>query len=88
MGLRVGERQRFRLFGDQADQALARCHGGEMDRFAVQALGGVELELAVGARHIDRTDFGDHVGGDMNDDPIETRLRVHRLRHDLAKPAQ
>ena len=88
MGLRVGERERLRLFGDQADEALARRHGGEMDRLAVQAFGGVELELAVGARHIDRADFGDHVRGDMNDDPIETRLRVHRLRHDLAKPAQ
>ena len=59
-----------------------------MDRLAVQTLGGVELEIAVGAQHIDRADLGHHVGGDMDDDPVQPRLRAHRLRHDLAKPAQ
>ncbi len=88
MRLRVGQRQRLGLLGDQADEAFARAHGGEVDRLAVQTFGGVELELAVGAQHVDRADFGDHVGGDVDDDAVEARLRAHRLRHDLAKPAQ
>ncbi len=88
MRLRVGQRQRLGRFGDQADEAFARAHGGEMDRLAVQAFGREELEPAVGAQHIDRADLGHHIGGDMNDDLVEPRLRADRLRHDFAQPAQ
>ena len=88
MMLRVGERQRLGRLGDQADEAFAGAHRGEVDRFAVQAFGRVELEPAVGAQHIDRADLRDHVGGDVDDDLVEPRLRADRLRHDFAKPAQ
>ena len=59
-----------------------------MDGFAVQALGGEELERAVGAQHIDRADLRHHVGGDQDHDLVEPRLRADRLRHDLAEAAQ
>ena len=50
-------------------------HGGEVDGLALQALGGVEFEPAVGVQHIDRADLGHHVGGDLDDDLVEARLR-------------
>ena len=59
-----------------------------MDGFAVETFGGEEFEPAVGAQHIDRADFRDHVGGDMDDDLVEAFLRADRLRHDFAKAAQ
>ena len=88
MGLRVGERERLGRLGDQADEAFAGAHRGQMDGLAVQAFGGEELERAVGAQHIDRADLGHHIGGDMDDDLVEPRLRADRLRHDFAEPAQ
>ena len=88
VGLGVGQCQRLRLFRDQADQTFAGGQGREMDRFAIQALGGVELQLAVGAQDIDGANLGHHIGGDMDDDPVQSRLCAHRLRHDFAKPAQ
>ena len=86
--LRVGQVERLGLLGDEADQALARLHGGEVDGVAVQALGGVELERAVGPQHIERADLRHHVVGDEDDDLVEARLRTDRLRHDLAEAAQ
>jgi hypothetical protein len=47
MALRVRQVERARLGGDQADQALADPQRGLVDGFAVEALGGVELERAV-----------------------------------------
>ncbi len=88
MRLGVGERQRLGGGGDQADQALAGPHGGEMHRLAIQALGGEELEVAVVAQDVDRADLRDHVGRDQDDDAVEARLRADRLRHGLAKAAQ
>ena len=88
MRLRVGEGERLGRLGDQADEAFAGAHGGEMDGLAVQALGRVEFETPVGAQHIDGADLGHHVGGDMHDDLVEPRLRADRLRHNLAQPAQ
>ena len=86
--LGVGERQRLGRLGDEADEALAGLHGGEMDGFAVEAFRGVELERPVGAHDVDRAHLGDHVGGDQDHHPVEARLRADRLRHDLAEAAQ
>ena len=86
--LRVGERERLGLAGDQADQALAGAHGGEVDRFAVEAFGGVEFERTVFAQDIDRADLGHEVAGDQDDEPVEPLLRTDRRRHHLAETAQ
>ncbi len=88
MVLRVGERQGLGRLGDQADEALAGAHGGEMDGFAIETFGGEEFEPAVGAQHIDRADLRHHVGGDLDHDLVEAFLRADRLRHDLAESAQ
>ena len=76
------------VVGDEADQTFAGAHRGQVNRFAVQTFGGKKFEPAVGAQHIDRADFGDHVGRDMDDDLVEACLRADRLRHDLAQAAQ
>ncbi len=88
MGLRVRQRERFGVRGDQADEAFVRAHRRHVDGFALEAFRGEELETTVGAQHVDRADLGDHVGGDVHHDAIEARLCVHRLRHDFAEPAQ
>ena len=59
-----------------------------MDGVAVEALGGVKLERAVDAQHVDRADLRHHVGGDQHHDLVEAFLRADRLRHDFAEPAQ
>ena len=86
--MRLGKRQGFGALGDQADEAFAGLHGGEMHRLAVEALRGVEFEPLVRSQDINRTDFGDHIGGDLHNDLVEPRLRIHRLRADFAQPAQ
>jgi len=86
--LRVGRRDRLRFLGNQADQALALAHGREVDRVRIQAFGGIELEPAIGAQHIDRADLRDHVRGDQHDGLVEPLLRRNRLRHDFAEPFQ
>ena len=88
MVLRVRQGERFGGRGDQADEAFARTHGGQMHRLAVEALGGEQLERPVGARDIERAHLGDHVRGDEDDDAVEARLRGDGLRHDLAEPSQ
>ena len=88
VALGVGERQGLGRRGDQADEALAGAHDGEVDGFPVQALGGEKLEHAVAAQHIDGADLRHHVRGDLGHDPVETVLRPDRLRHDLAEAAQ
>ena len=79
---------RVRLAGDQADEALVLAQHGEVHGLAVQALGGVKLERAVDAQHVDRADLRHHVGGDQHHDLVEAFLRADRLRHHFAKPAQ
>ena len=86
--LRVGQVERPRLLGDGADEALADAQRRLVDGLALQALGGVELEHAVGAQHIDRADLGHHVGRDLRHDLVEPVLRADRLRHDLAQAAE
>jgi len=86
--LRVRQGQGLGRRGDQADEALVGAQPGEMHRLAVQALGGEEFEDVVVAQHIDRADLRHDVGGDQDDDPVETRLRTHRLRHGFAEAAQ
>ena len=86
--MRLGQGERLRALRDEADEALAGLHGGQMNGLAVQALGGVKLEPLVGAQNIDRTDLRHHIGGDLHHDLVEPRLRVHRLRADFAQPAQ
>src|SRR5258705_325764 len=61
---------------------------GVVHGLCVQALGGIELEAAVDAQHIDRADLRHHVGGDQHHDLVEAFLRADRLRHHFAKPAQ
>ena len=88
MVLRVGERERFRRARDEADEALVRSHRRLMHGLPVEAFGCEQLQRPVRARHIERAHFGDHVGGDEDDDAVETRLRADRLRHDFAEPPQ
>ena len=54
----------------------------------LRPFGGVELERAVDAQHVDGADLRHHVGGDQHHDLVEAFLRADRLRHHLAKPAQ
>ncbi len=61
---------------------------GQVNGFAIEAFGGVKFEPPIGAQHIDRAHFGDHIGRDMDDDLIEANLRADRLGHDLAQTAQ
>ena len=79
---------RIRLARDQADQAFVRPQHGLVDGLALQALGGVQLERAVDAQHVDGADLRHHVGGDQHHDLVEAFLRADRFRHHLAKPAQ
>ena len=88
MVLRVREVDRIRLAGDQADQAFVGAQHRLVHRRLVQAFGGVELERAVHAQHVDGADLRHHVGGDQHHDLVQALLRADRLRHHLAKPAQ
>ena len=86
----LGFRQvdRVGLAGDQADQAFVRAQHGLVDRLLVEAFGGVQLERAVHAQHVDGADLRHHVGGDQHHDLVQAFLRADLLRHHLAKPAQ
>ena len=86
MVLRVRQRQRLGGGGDEADEPLAGAHRGQMHGFAVEALGGEQLQRPVGARDIERAHLRHHVGGDQHDDAVETRLCGDGLRHDFAEP--
>ena len=88
MMLRVGQRQRLGARGDQADEALAWPHGGQMDRLAIETLSGEQLHGAVASHDVKRAHLGHHVGGDEDDDAVQARLRGDRLRHHLAEPPQ
>ncbi len=85
---RVGEIQRRRRAGDQADKALALLQPRAVNRLAVQALGREELQLAACPAQIDRADFRDHVGRDDRNQFVEASLGALPLRHDLAQAAQ
>ena len=86
LGLR--EVDRVGLAGDQADQAFVRAQHGLVDRLLVEAFGGVQLERAVHAQHVDGAYLRHHVGGDQHHDLVQAFLRADLLRHDLAEPAQ
>ena len=88
MRLRVGQVQRRRFAGDEADEAFMRVQHGLVDGLAVEALGGVEFERAVVAQHVHRADFRHHVGGDDHDDLVEFDLRCLRLRHHFPEPSE
>ena len=88
MALGVRQVQRGGLAGDQTDQSLMRVHDGLVYRLAVQAFGGVKLEVAVMAQHIGRAHLGHHVGRDQHDDLVEPFLCRDLLRHDFAEPSQ
>ena len=88
MLLRVGKVERPGAGGDRADEALAEAQQRQVDGAGVQAFGGVELEHAVGAQHIERAHLGHHVRGDLAHDPVEPLLRLERLGHELAEPFQ
>ena len=86
MILRFGEVDRVGFAGDQANQAFVLAQHGLVHRFALEAFGGVQLERAVDAQHVDGADLRHHVGGDQHHDLVEAFLRADRLRHHLAKP--
>jgi hypothetical protein len=88
VGLRLGEIDRVGLARHQADQALVLAQHGLVDRLGLEALGGVKLERAVDAQHVDRADLGHHVGGNQHDDLVQAFLRADRFRHHLTEPAQ
>ena len=88
MRLRVGQVERPRLLGDEADQAAPDGQRGAVHGARLQAFRGVELQHVVGAQHIDRADLRDHVGRDQPDDLVEPLLSADGLRHDLAELPQ
>src|SRR5690606_5413253 len=88
MRLRVRQVEGPRLGGDGADETLADAELGLVDGLALEALGRIELEDAVGAQHIGRAYLGDHVRRDLRHDLVEPFLRADRLRHDLAQAAE
>ncbi len=86
--LRFREVDRVGFAGDQADQAFVGAQHGLVHGFRLEAFGGVKLERAVDAQHVDGADLRHHVGGDQHHDLVEAFLRADRLRHHFAKPAQ
>ena len=88
MGLGMCEIERFCPQGDQADQTLARPHRGFMDSFARKTLGGIEFKRIIGAHHIERAHFGNHVARNQCDDFIKASLRVDGFRHHFAEPPE
>ena len=88
MALRVGEIERRRLAGDEADEALMRAQHGSVHGVAVQTFGGVEFERVIDAQHIGRADLGHHVGRDQHHDLVQPLLGGDLLRHGFAEPSQ
>ena len=88
MRLRLREVDRVGFAGHQADQAFVGAEHGVVHGLRIQALGGVQLQAAVDAQHIDRANLRHHVGGDQHHDLVEAILRADRLRHHFAKPTQ
>ncbi len=88
MALCVGQIERRRLAGDEADEAFMRAQHRSMDGVAVQAFGGVEFERVVDAQHIGRADLGHHIGRDQHHDLVEALLRGDLFRHGFAEPSQ
>ncbi|GJD71511.1 hypothetical protein MMMDOFMJ_4472 [Methylobacterium gnaphalii] len=86
--LRVRERERLGLPRDQADEAFIGAQPRDVHGIAVQALGREQLERVVVAQDIDRTNLGDDVGSDEDNDAVEACLCADRLRHCFAEPAQ
>jgi hypothetical protein len=88
MVARVRQVERTRARRDRADKALAKAQLRQMHRAGIEAFRGVEFQHRVGAQHIKRAHFGDHVGGDFAHDPVEPLLRLQGFGHDLAQPLQ
>ena len=88
VGLRLGQVDRIGFARHQADQAFVLPQHGLVDRLALEAFGGVQLERAVDPQHVDGADLRHHVGGNQHDDLVEAFLRADRFRHHLAEPAQ
>ena len=88
MAGRIAQVHRLRRLGDQTDEAFAFLHARAVDGAAVEAFGGEKFERFAGAPEIDRTHFGDHVGGDQRHKTVEARLCARLLRHDLAQAPQ
>jgi len=84
MRLRIGEVEGLGRRRDRADEALAHLQLREMDGLFFQAFGGVKFKDAIGAQHIDRANLGNHVAGNLADNPVKALLRLQRLRHQLA----
>ena len=88
MRLRVGKIERLRRCGDRADEALPHLQLRQMDGVLVQTFGGIEFENAIGAQHVDRAHFRDHVLRDLANDPVKALLRLERFRHQFAQPLE
>jgi hypothetical protein len=88
VGLRLGQVDRIGFAGDEADQALVLAQHGLVDRLVLEAFGGVQLERAVDAQHVDGADLRHHVGGNQHDNLVQAFLRADRFRHHLAETAQ
>ena len=73
---------------DRADQTLAHLQLGKVHRILVQTFGRIEIENAVRAENIGGAHFGDHVVRDLTNDPVQSLLRLERLRHQFAQPLE
>lgn len=88
MFLGVGQVERAGAGSNRADQTLAETQLRQVDGVGIETDGRIELEHRVGAEHIERADFGHHVGGDIAHDPVEPFLWLEGLRHQFAEPFQ
>jgi hypothetical protein len=73
---------------DLAHQALARLQPGVVHGVGVEALGGPQLQIVVGAAQIQGTHLGHHRQGDDAHDHVQTRLGRAFLLQGLADLAQ
>ncbi len=88
MRLRVGQSERPRRGGDDADEAFADAQPGAMHGFGTQTFGGEELEHFAGAHDVTGANLGHHVRGDDADDGAEALLRCPLSRHHVAQTAE
>jgi hypothetical protein len=87
MGCRLGKVQRFRPFGDRADQTFAHRQPGDVDGRLVQPARGEQFEHPF-AQEVDRTDLAVQAFADDFDDLVEFGLRAGARGHDLVKRRQ
>ncbi len=86
--LGIGEIERPCRSGDRTDETLSHLQLRQMHRRLVQTFGRVKFEHAIGAQHVNRAHFRNHVLRNLANDPVKALLRLERFRHELAQPLE